>query len=67
MRWLGSTTNILEIKSFAAEGSSGGMLNFPYLTLASRVRMFSSSKGKRPVSKAKRMMPQDQMSEDEPW
>ena len=67
MRLAGSTSSIRLIKSFASEGRSGGMLNLPTLTFCSRVRMFSSSKGSRPVKSAKRIMPQDQMSEEEPW
>lgn len=67
IRCLGSTSSIFLIKSCASAGSSAGIVNRPALTLARRVRMFSSSKGSRPVSKAKRMIPQDQISDEAPW
>lgn len=66
IRSLGSTSNIRRIKSCASLGNSDGIVNLPAFTLANRVRMFSSSKGSRPVRRAKRIIPQDQISEEAP-
>jgi len=46
---------------------SSGISNTPILTFCSKDRMLSSSKGKRPVRRAKRMIPHDQISEEDPW
>ena len=62
MRFSGSTTSILVMRSFASAGKSAGIMKRPLLTFCNSNRMFSSSKGNRPVSKANSMTPQDQMS-----
>lgn len=65
--FLGLTSSIFQMRSLAPSGISSGMMNLPLLTLARRFLMFSSSNGNLPVSSAKRMIPHDHMSDDDPW
>lgn len=62
MRVFTSTTSILDIKSLARGSIHAGISYFPIRTLFNRWRTFLSSKGSLPVSNAKRMTPQLQIS-----
>lgn len=66
IRLTGSISSIRRIRSFASVGNSGGIVKRPILTLARRARMSSSSNGSRPVRRANRMIPHDQMSDEDP-
>ena len=67
IRVSGSFSNMRERRSRAGPLISSGMSNLPILTFCSNERMLSSSKGNRPVKRANRMIPQDQMSLALPW
>lgn len=67
IRCSGSFSSMRPRRSRAGPCTSAGMSNTPALTLRRSTLMLSSSKGNRPVMSANKMMPHDQMSEEDPW
>ena len=67
IRLSGSFSSIRFSRSLDGPCISSGISNTPILTFCNNDRMLSSSNGSRPVRRAKRMIPQDQMSEALPW
>lgn len=67
IRLSGSFSSIRVNRSRAGPLISSGISKTPILTFCKSDRMLSSSKGRRPVSRAKRMIPHDQISDEDPW
>jgi hypothetical protein len=67
IRFTGSFSSILVSRLLAGSLISSGISKTPILTFCNNDLMLSSSKGSLPVSRAKRMIPQDQISEELPW
>lgn len=67
IRLSGSFSSIRLNRSRAEPLISSGISKTPILTFCSNDRILSSSNGRRPVRSAKRMIPHDQISDDDPW